>query len=103
MECSKMEDFSIADEFAREQEEYDKSDNPNNYCCEKKCLKQPFWQVSGIACNKCESYSYCSCKCITYWKNKADRLKLEKEKYLLEIKKLKLEIKLKNRRKFQNE
>lgn len=36
------------------------------YCCEKKCFKQPHCQVDGIACRKCEGFSYCRCRCETY-------------------------------------
>lgn len=39
------------------------------FCCEKKCLIQPDCQVDGLACRKCESFSYCRCKCETYKKD----------------------------------
>lgn len=35
----------------------------SSYCCDKKCFEAPDNQVDGIACNKCENFSYCMCKC----------------------------------------
>ena len=40
----------------------------NMYCCKEKCFKIPSTTVDGIACTKCESCSYCQCRCKTFVK-----------------------------------
>lgn len=36
------------------------------YCCELKCFFTPRIQVDGRACRTCGSFSFCSCRCMTY-------------------------------------
>lgn len=36
------------------------------YCCDKKCFRPPSCQFDGMACKKCESYSYCTCRCKSF-------------------------------------
>lgn len=48
-----------------------KADLNKQYCCKWKCFEIPFCQVDGIACMKCESFSYCCCKCKTFMEEKA--------------------------------
>lgn len=44
--------------------------NTNKYCCLNKCFEVPRTLVDTIACDRCKSYCYCRCKCITYMKEK---------------------------------
>lgn len=37
-----------------------------NYCCFKKCFKEPTLQVDGRACDTCNSFGYCMCKCLSF-------------------------------------
>jgi hypothetical protein len=36
------------------------------FCCDKLCFPRPSSQVDGLACNKCRSYGYCLCNCLTH-------------------------------------
>ncbi len=36
------------------------------YCCDRKCFIEPKSHVDGIACKKCECFSYCRCDCETF-------------------------------------
>lgn len=36
------------------------------YCCEKECFSQPTAQVDGIACTRCENFSFCRCRCKSF-------------------------------------
>lgn len=36
------------------------------YCCDKKCFEAPRCQVDGIACERCQSLSFCRCLCKTH-------------------------------------
>lgn len=38
----------------------------NRFCCSKRCFKIPRDQVDGLACKKCNSFCYCTCKCILF-------------------------------------
>lgn len=39
------------------------------YCCELKCFDMTGYDVvDGIACNTCQSFSFCRCKCKTFLK-----------------------------------
>ena len=38
------------------------------YCCDKKCFKinPTYDEVDGMACDKCEQFSHCMCKCSSF-------------------------------------
>lgn len=52
------------------------------YCCKEKCFPVTGTQVDGLACFKCESFSFCKCRCIT-WKNNTVTDKPRKETLIL--------------------
>lgn len=52
------------------------------YCCEDKCFSLPRTHVDGIACRKCERFSYCMCRCTTFKKNLQNH-KPTKEEFVL--------------------
>lgn len=37
----------------------------SEYCCKMRCFKIPECQVDGVACRKCRSFSYCTCRCVS--------------------------------------
>lgn len=52
------------------------------YCCEDKCFRTPRDHVDGMACMKCECFSYCKCDCQTFIKTQNLR-KPEREDLIL--------------------
>jgi hypothetical protein len=44
--------------------------NINKYCCANKCFETPRTLIDTIACERCKSYCYCRCKCVTYMKER---------------------------------
>lgn len=38
----------------------------DKYCCDRKCFKRTETEVDGMACSKCENFSYCKCRCKSF-------------------------------------
>ena len=55
----------------------------NNTCCSLNCFTPPEDQVDGLACDVCNSFGYCACKCVTH------TFYLGEGKYYLEYNRLK--------------
>jgi hypothetical protein len=51
---------------------YSTTSKQPRYCCGKKCFDKSLdtTEVDGMACNKCESYGRCYCRCISYMRDK---------------------------------
>lgn len=49
------------------------------YCCDKRCFVKDTVEVDGMACARCQAYSQCHCRCITYMETRT-------RKYCCELK-----------------